>query len=84
MARDVTIDCDICSTRLPLERAKEAFVATGQNAYNVFDVCPKCLDDLLHRAESVNDTDGQRQQAAVLIRLRPGEHQPQRSGHPAA
>lgn len=78
MAREITIDCDQCGTRLPLERAKEAMVAQGENVYHLLDVCPECLDTLLQRAESVNDTDGFRQQAAALIRLPQGADLPER------
>jgi hypothetical protein len=65
--RDVTVDCDRCGARLSLEKAKEVLVKQGENAYHVLDVCPTCLDDLLQSAESVNDTNGYRQQAAALI-----------------
>lgn len=65
--REVTVDCDMCGTRLALDRAKEALVRQGENTYHVVDVCPTCLDQLLQSAEAVNDTDGYRQQAAALI-----------------
>lgn len=78
MAREISIDCDVCGTRLPLERAKEAMIAEGENVYHLLDLCAACLDDLLKRAESVNDTNGYRQQAAALIRLPQGAEPPQR------
>jgi hypothetical protein len=67
--RKLTIDCDLCGTRLPLEQGKEAFVKQGSNAYHVLDLCARCLDGLLKAAESVNDTEGFRQNAAALIAL---------------
>jgi hypothetical protein len=76
MAREITIDCDSCGTRLPLERAKEALIAEGDNVFHLVDLCTECLDTLLQRAESVNDTDGFRQQAAALIRLPRGTELP--------
>ena len=65
--RDVTVDCDICGTRLSLDKAKEALIKQAENSYHAVDLCPTCLDDLLQGAETVNDTDGYRQQAAALI-----------------
>jgi hypothetical protein len=65
--RDVTVDCDRCGTRLSLAEAKEVLIKQAENAYHAMDVCRTCLDDLLRAAESVNDTDGYRQQAAALI-----------------
>lgn len=65
--RQVTIDCNMCGTRLPLEQAKEALIEEGPNTYHLMDLCPKCLDSQLQGATSVNDTDGYRQQAAALI-----------------
>ena len=79
MAREVTIDCDVCGKTLPLERAKEAMIAEGENAYHLLDMCPECLDDLLQRAESVNDTNGFRQRPAALIRLAQGAETPHRA-----
>lgn len=73
--RKITIDCDLCGIRIPLEQGKEALFETGQNAYHVLDLCAKCLDDHLKAAESVNDTPGYRQRAAALIRL-PGNVAP--------
>jgi hypothetical protein len=70
--RQVTLDCDKCGTRLPLEQAKEALIKEGENAYHLLDLCPQCLDEQLQNAESVNDTDGFRQQAAALIAPRAG------------
>ncbi|HYZ92684.1 MAG TPA: hypothetical protein VFA34_09870 [Actinomycetota bacterium] len=78
MARKITVDCQLCGTRVALEHAKEAMFETGQNAYHVMDVCPACLDDQLQAAESVNDTSGFRQTAAALIRL-PGSALPSAS-----
>ena len=75
--REVTLDCDICGTRLPLGQAKEALIKESENAYHLFDLCPKCLDDVLQSADSVNDADGFRQQAAALISLGDGQ-MPQR------
>jgi hypothetical protein len=71
--RTVTLDCDLCGKRLPLEQGKEAFIETGHNAYHLLDLCADCLDAQLRNADSVNDTDGYRQQAAALIKLRSGE-----------
>ena len=67
----------MCGTRVALERAKEAFFETGNNAYHLMDLCPSCLDAQLKAAESVNDTTGFRQTAAVLLRL-PGNSVPQK------
>lgn len=78
MARKTTVDCALCGNRVPLERAKEALFETGSNAYHLMDVCPTCLDGQLQAAESVNDTSGYRQTAAVLIRL-PGSAVPART-----
>jgi len=78
MARKVTIDCDLCGTRVPQERGKEAMFETGNNAYHLMDLCPDCLDRQLQAAESVNDTSGFRQKAAALIRL-PGFTVPERT-----
>lgn len=65
--REVTVDCDMCGTRLSLQQAKEALVKQAENSYHVVDLCAHCLDDLLQKADAVNDTDGYRQQAAALI-----------------
>ena len=70
--RQVTLDCDVCGTRLSLEQAKEVLVKQGNNAYHLLDLCARCLDEHLKNAESVNDTEGFRQQAAALITLRDG------------
>lgn len=67
--RKISIDCDLCEERVAMDRAKEVAFETGQNAYHLMDLCPSCLDAQLQRAESVNDTRGWRQQAAVLVRL---------------
>lgn len=67
--RQVTVDCDICGTELPLEQAKEALVKRGDNEYKVIDLCAPCLDTLLKQADSVNDTEGYRQRAAALLAL---------------
>lgn len=79
MAREITIDCDLCGTRLDLERAKEALVAEGDNVFHLLDLCTQCLDELIQRAESVNDADGFRQRAAAMIRLPKGAELPQRA-----
>ena len=71
--REVTVDCDVCGTRQTLEKGKEVLIEQGNNKFHVMDTCPKCLDDLLQNAESVNDTDGYRQQAAALIKLKSGD-----------
>ncbi len=63
------MDCQVCHERIALEHAKEALFETGQNSYHVLDLCPRCLDTQLQAAESVNDTSGYRQRAAVLLRL---------------
>jgi hypothetical protein len=52
-----------------LEHAKEAMFETGNNTYHLLDLCPGCLDTQLQAAESINDTSGYRQRAAVLLRL---------------
>ena len=75
MARKITVDCEVCGSRVPMEHAKEAMFETGQNAYHLMDLCPECLDKQLQAAESVNDTGGYRQTAAALIRL-PGSSVP--------
>lgn len=75
MARKITVDCELCDTRVTLEHAKEAMFETGQNSYHLMDLCPACLDGQLKAAESVNDTSGFRQTAAALIRL-PGSSAP--------
>jgi hypothetical protein len=67
--RKITVDCQVCRDRVPLENAKEAMFETGTNAYHVLDLCKRCLDAQLQVAESVNDTSGYRQKAAALIRL---------------
>ena len=67
--RKISVDCGTCGTRIALERAKEVLFETGANSYHVMDLCPDCLDTQLKRAESVNDTNGFRQRAAVLLRL---------------
>jgi hypothetical protein len=70
--RNVTLDCDVCSTRLPVEQAKEALIKQDENSYHLIDLCPACLDEQLQNADSVNDAKGYRQQAAALISLRGG------------
>jgi hypothetical protein len=76
--RKITIDCDLCGTRVPLEQGKEALFEIGNNSYHLIDLCSKCLDGHLKSAESVNDTSGYRQRAAALIRL-PGFNVPGRN-----
>lgn len=78
MARKITVDCEVCKARVPMERAKEAMFEIGQNAYHLMDLCPDCLDRQLQAAESVNDTGGYRQKVAALIRL-PGSSVPEAS-----
>lgn len=68
--REVTIDCDLCGTRLPIEQAKEALIEETANRYHLVDLCPKCLDTQLRAADSVNDAEGYRQRAAALIHLK--------------
>jgi hypothetical protein len=65
--RNVSITCTECGTQLPIEQGKEALIKQGDNDYLLIDLCAKCLDTKLQNASSVNDTDGYRQQAAVLI-----------------
>ncbi len=65
--RQVSVDCDVCGTELPLEQAKEALIKRSENSYKVVDLCAQCLDTLLKQADSVNDTEGYRQHAAALI-----------------
>lgn len=79
MARKITVDCELCGSRVTMEQAKEAMFETGQNAYHLMDVCTACLDRQLQAAESVNDTSGFRQKAAALIRL-PGSAVPTPTG----
>lgn len=67
--RKVTIECQLCGRKIPLERGKEILFETGLNAYHLMDVCPECLDPVLRQAESINDTGGFRQRAAALVRL---------------
>lgn len=67
--RKVTVDCDMCGKRIPIERGKEVMFETGQNAYHLKDLCPECLDGVLGRAESINDTGGFRQRVAALVKL---------------
>ena len=76
--REVTVDCDLCGKRLPLDQSKEALISTGENKYHLLDLCPTCLDEQLQRADSVNDADGFRQQAAALISLPAGQAVPSR------
>ena len=76
--RKITIDCDLCGTRVELERGKEALFETANNAYHLMDLCSSCLDAQLQAANSVNDTSGYRQKAAALIKL-PGSSVPSRS-----
>lgn len=76
MSRQLSIDCDLCGTRLEMDRAKEVLVATDENAYHVMDLCPECLDSTLQESESVNDTQGWRQQVAAMVRL-PGLRVPE-------
>ena len=66
--RKVSINCDACGSRIPLERAKEALIEEGRNDYFLLDLCAQCLDGHLQDAATVNDTQGFRQTAAVLIR----------------
>ncbi len=73
MARNVTIACDSCGQAMPIKKGKEALVAEDENSYRLYDLCATCLDGLLKKADSVNDADGYRQQAAALVRLREGE-----------
>ena len=68
--REVTIACDNCGTRLPLEQAKEVLIEESANKYFLQDLCPKCLDQQLRAADSVNDAEGYRQRAAALIHLK--------------
>lgn len=75
MPRKITIDCELCGTRIEVDRAKEVLFEIGDNSYHVMDLCPNCLDVQLKRAESVNDTRGMRQRAAALVRL-PGREVP--------
>jgi hypothetical protein len=70
--RVVTIDCDVCGARMPLEKGKEVLIKEGNNAFHLLDLCVKCLDKSLKSAETVNDADGYRQKAAVLITPRAG------------
>jgi hypothetical protein len=65
--REVTVDCDSCGARMPIERAKEALISEGNNKFHLIDLCPTCLDKQMQNASAVNDTDGYRQQAAALI-----------------
>lgn len=65
--RKITIDCESCGKRIPIEQGKEALIAEGQNSYHLIDLCATCLDDRLKSADSVNDTEGFRQQKAVLL-----------------
>lgn len=67
--RKITVDCQLCAEKVTLEHAKEAMFQTANNSYHLLDLCPRCLDGQLQAAESVNDTSGYRQKAAVLIRL---------------
>ena len=78
MARKITVDCEVCESRVPIEHAKEAMFEVGKNAYHLMDLCPECLGRQLQAAESVNDTGGYRQKVAVLIRL-PGSSLPEGS-----
>jgi hypothetical protein len=52
---------------MPIESGKEALIKQGNNDYLLLDLCARCLDTKLQNAASVNDTDGYRQRAAVLI-----------------
>jgi hypothetical protein len=52
---------------MPIQQGKEALIKQGDNDFLLVDLCAKCLDTKLQNASSVNDTDGYRQQAAVLI-----------------
>ena len=74
--RKISVVCAVCRTHVALDRAKEALFETGKNAYHLLDLCSSCLDSQLQKAESVNDTSGYRQTAAVLIRL-PGSSLPE-------
>jgi hypothetical protein len=69
MARKISVDCGLCGKRVPLEQAKEALFQTANNAYHLMDLCTSCLDTQLKAAQSVNDTTGFRQTAAVLLKL---------------
>ncbi len=68
--RKITIDCDLCGVRIPIDQGKEALIKKGSNDYHLFDLCSRCLDDQLQNAASVNDTEGFRQRAAALISRR--------------
>jgi hypothetical protein len=70
--RNITIDCEQCGARLPLDQGKEVLIKTGDNDFHLMDLCAKCLDTQLQNSESVNDADGFRQQAAALITLKDG------------
>jgi hypothetical protein len=73
--RKITVNCDVCRESVVLEHAKEALFETGRNTYTLLDLCPRCLDGQLSEAESINDTRGYRQRAAVLLKL-PGSSVP--------
>lgn len=76
--RQITVDCDLCGERIPLDRGKEALFQTGQNAYHLMDLCSGCLDVQLEQAETANDTRGYKKNAAVLLRLPDGQEPPKR------
>jgi hypothetical protein len=75
--RTITVTCDKCGSDVTLERGKEAMIERGRNAFHLVDLCAGCLDDMLKLAETVNDTQGFRQKAAVLLRLPQGASFPQ-------
>jgi ribosomal protein S27E len=71
--RQITVDCDVCGTDIPLEQSKEALIKEeAPNAYHLYDLCASCLDEQLKSASAVNDTDGFRQKAAALITPKDG------------
>jgi len=72
MARNISIDCDLCGTSVPLEQGKEVLIKQGENDFHLMDLCVNCLDDQLKSAESVNDAKGFRQQAAAMITPKEG------------
>ena len=71
--RKITIDCDVCGARMPLEQGKEALIKQGDNDFHLMDLCKRCLDTQLQNANSVNDANGFRQKAAVLINPKDGQ-----------
>lgn len=65
--REIFVDCDSCGVRMPMQRAKEALISEGNNKFHLLDLCSTCLDEKMKGAKAVNDSDGFRQRAAVLI-----------------